>query len=88
MTSPSILGMNQTVALLEQLAEDRDKSQPGAGRYEEHYWHIQRKAKRGKRWIFHLEFFGSKAQVADYWRDHFRGKGKGYRLVHVEKISR
>jgi hypothetical protein len=48
-----------------------------------HYWHIERKAKRGNRWILHAEFFGTKKQVADYWRKNFQGKSKQFRLLHL-----
>lgn len=47
-----------------------------------HYWHIERKTKRGNRWVFHSEFFGSKGEAADHWRRFFIGK-KTFRLRHL-----
>ena len=85
MTALSIRRMNQTLVLMEQLAEDREKSLP-AKRDSQHYWHIERKAKRGNRWIHHSEFFGTKSDVADHWRKYFQGK-KEFRLVHLLKYG-
>ena len=52
-----------------------------------HYWWIQRKAKRGKKWIFVAEFFGTKSQIAEYWRKNYQGKGKQFRLRHMLKYQ-
>lgn len=84
MTSPSILGMNQTVALNEQRAEEREKSLPPSSD-SQHYWHVERKAKRGNRWLFHAHFYGSKRDVAEYWRKNFQDKSKQFRLRHLLK---
>lgn len=85
MTALSIRHMNHTLALRETLAEDREQSTPSIKRESQHYWHIQRKAKRGNRWIFHCEFFGSKSDVAEFWRKNFQGRSKQYRLRHLLK---
>lgn len=47
-----------------------------------HYWHVERKAKRGRKWIFVCEYFGTKSDVAAFWRKSFMGKA-GYRLHHL-----
>lgn len=53
---------------------------------ETHYWHVERRAKRGKRWIFVRDLIGTKKEAAELWNKFFRGKG--FRLRHMMKYQR
>ena len=86
MTALSIRRMHETVVLMEQRAEDREMSLP-ATRETQHYWWVERKARRGKKWIFVAEFFGSKRDVADFWRKNYQHKSKQFRLRHMLKYQ-
>ncbi len=47
-----------------------------------HYWHVERKAKRGQKWIHVTELFATKQRAAEYWNKNFRGRA-GFRLRHL-----
>ena len=49
-----------------------------------HYWHVERKAKRGKKWIFVCQLFATKSEAAEIWAKRFQGRA-GYRLRHLLK---
>jgi hypothetical protein len=78
-TAPSILSMHRTVDDLERMQDERDAALP-ARTERSHYWHVERKTKRG--WKFHAPFYGTKREVARFWSKHFIGN-KEFRLRHV-----
>ncbi len=83
MAAPSIRHMNITMVFNEQIADVYHKTLKPA-RMPTHYWHVERKAKRGKKWIFVSRFYLTKAQMAETWRKYYRESGN-YRLVHMLK---
>jgi hypothetical protein len=54
-----------------------------------HYWWIERRAKRGKHWIFVSEHSGTKKSAANYWTNHYQARNKPvqFRLRHILKYS-
>ena len=76
MALASIIAMNHAIGA-DDLTSD---SSSVPARERSHYWHIERRNKRGQ-WKFDGEFIGTKAEVATYWRKFFRGK-KNFRLSH------
>lgn len=88
MSSLSIRHMNYTLQVMEHERDIRDAALFASLSDEEkaertHYWHVERKAKRGKnKWIFQREFFGTKADAANFWNRNYRGR-KDIRLHHI-----
>ena len=78
----SIRSMNIALVAREQIADAYYQSMKPVKR-EVHYWHVERKAKRGKKWIFVSRFYVTKAEMAELWNKYYRGGG--YRLVHMLK---
>lgn len=62
-------------SLLQGTTQDTGAAEPS------HYWHIERKAKRGNRWIFVRDYQGTKREAAQLFNKFFRGRG--YRLRHL-----
>jgi len=89
MSSLSIRHMNFALREQERMQWARDAlafaSLPVAEKADRnHYWWIERKAKRGKgKWIFERDFVGSKKEAAELWRKHYRGGN--FRLRHLMK---
>jgi len=48
-----------------------------------HYWFLERKAKRGKKWIFVRDIVATKSEVAVLFVKHFRTPNRQYRLRHL-----
>lgn len=88
MTALSIRHMRFTLRMREQDQARRDAEAyaalPDEVKAEPlHYWHVERKAKRGKnKWIFVREFFGSKRDAAGFWARNYQGRSD-VRLHHV-----
>lgn len=81
MSSLSIRNMNTAMRELEIALEVRVV--PSVLSTEKsHYWHVQRKAKRGNKWIFVCEYFGTKSEAAAFWCKSYRGR-YGFRLKHL-----
>jgi endo-alpha-1,4-polygalactosaminidase (GH114 family) len=87
MSALSIRHMNFTLQRMEHVRAQQDEawfaSLPEAEKTERtRYWHVYRKAKRGNKWVFVCEYFGTKAMAARFWVKNFQGK-KTYRLRHL-----
>jgi hypothetical protein len=52
----------------------------------EHYWHIEKKMKRGG-WKLHGPFYGTKSEAARFWNKYFRGN-KEFRLRHIYEYGK
>lgn len=77
MASMRIISMNQVIGQFE-LAQTAPLA---SNREQLHYWHIQRKTKKG--WRFVCEFTGTKHEAADYFCKWFRESERGtFRLKH------
>ena len=70
--------MNYTLARREQ---EGSMLLPDPNREKSHYWHVERKARRGSRWIFVRDLMATKSEAADVWNKRYRGR-KDYRLRH------
>lgn len=82
MAAPSIRHMNITLVAREQIADAYYQTLKPTKR-EIHYWHVERKAKRGKKWIFVGRFFCTKAEMAEKWVADYRYRDDKHRLVHM-----
>lgn len=82
MAAPSIRHMNITLVAREQIADAYYQTLKPVKR-EIHYWHVERKAKRGKKWIFVARFFVTKAEMAELFCKYYRNDQRSYRLVHM-----
>jgi hypothetical protein len=86
MTALSIRNMNFTLRDLEQQRAEEDARRYAALSTEEkeereHYWHIERRMKRGG-WKHYRPFYGTKREVARFWVKFFKGN-KEFRLHHM-----
>lgn len=77
MSSTAWHNMNWTIGLQELESEPRIENAERT-----HYWHIQRKARRGSGWKTQGEYYTTKREMARIWIRNFRGKA-GYRLRHL-----
>lgn len=82
MAAPSIRHMNITMVFNEQIADAYYQTLKPAKRVI-HYWHVERKAKRGKKWIFVSRFYCTKADMAEVFKKYYRDGN--HRLVHMMK---
>lgn len=82
MTALSIRNMNWTMVMNEQTADAYYQSLRPVKK-EIHYWHVERKAKRGKKWIFVSRFYCTKADMAEVFKKYYRDGS--HRLVHLMK---
>lgn len=48
-----------------------------------HYWNIERKAKRGNKWIFVRDLQATKTEAAEIFCKHFKNRDVKYRLRHL-----
>ena len=84
----NIIAMNHSIGLREEIeAEQWKNSKPATSTGEIHYWHVERKAKRGKKWIFVGRFFCTKEHIAEVWTQHYRYNDVKHRLVHMMKYG-
>jgi hypothetical protein len=86
MTALSIRNMRITMREQEQQRAEDDARRYAALSAEEraepeHYWHIERRKKRGG-WKFYKPFYGTKREVARFWVKCFKGN-KEFRLHHM-----
>lgn len=82
MAALSIRSMNITMVFNEQIADAYYQTLKPAPE-PIHYWHVERKAKRGKKWLFVSRFYCTKAQMVETWCKFYRNGS--YRLVHMLK---
>jgi hypothetical protein len=82
MSALSIRHMNIAIVAKEQLMEEQMKSLPTI-KDTIHYWHIERKSKRGKKWIYTGQYFCTKEEMARIWVKFFRDGN--HRLRHMMK---
>ena len=85
MAATSIRYMNITMVAREQIADAYYKTLKPVNRAAIHYWHVERKAKRGKKWIFVSRFYCTKAEMAELFCKYYRNDQRSYRLVHMLK---
>lgn len=82
MTALSIRRMNETMVWKEQMVDVFYQTMKPTERVI-HYWHVERKAKRGKKWIFVSRFYVTKAEMAELFCKYYRNDERSYRLVHM-----
>lgn len=82
MAATSIRHMNITLVAREQIADAYYQTLKPA-KSETYYWHVERKAKRGNKWIFVARFFCTKAEMARLWITHYCHLDVKHRLVHM-----
>lgn len=75
MSALSIRKMNFTLQTMEHIRAEQDTawylSLPAEEKAEKsHYWHVQRKAKRGKKWIFVRDLQATKREAAEYFKKY------------------
>jgi len=77
-----IWNITHTTALKEQLAEEAMKLIFVSDPAPYFYWHIERRKKRGKGWIFVRDFHGTKARAAFLFCKFFRDGQHRLRVMH------
>lgn len=88
MTALSIRRMNFTLQTMEQIQSKKDAawyaSLSEARRNDKtHYWFIERKAKRGNKWIIVRDLQATKSEAAELFVKYFRSRTPKCRLRHI-----
>ncbi len=85
MSALSIRRMNFTLQALEHIEAQKQTAWYASLPAEEravrsHYWFIERKAKRGNKWIFVRDLQATKREAAELFVKHFRNSERSFRL--------
>lgn len=88
MSALSIRRMNFTLQTLEHIESLKQAAWYASLPAEEkvvrsHYWNIERKAKRGNKWIFVRDLQATKTEAAEIFCKHFKNRDVKYRLRHL-----
>ena len=88
MSSLAIRHMNFTLHEMEQIEAQKSAawyaSLTDAERSDRsHYWFIERKARRGKGWIYVHDYVGTKSEAAVFFCKHLRDRDDKFRLRHM-----